>query len=128
MQHDGLDDLVADREDRVQRGHRLLEDHGDAVAAQRAALAFRQRQQVLAFEQDAAARFGQQARQRQQRGRFAGAVGADQGSDFLGVQVQVDAADGFDMAVVDLESADFQHDAHLAASACSVSSSSSRPR
>ena len=32
-----LDDLVADREDRVQRRHRLLEDHRDLVAADRAA-------------------------------------------------------------------------------------------
>ena len=40
----------------------------------------------------------------------------------------VDAADGFDVAVVDLESADFQHCAHCAASALSMSSSSSRPR
>ncbi|KAG1249741.1 hypothetical protein G6F68_013164 [Rhizopus microsporus] len=37
---------------------------------------------VFAFEPDAAARFGQQARQRQQRGRFAGAVLAQQGQDF----------------------------------------------
>ena len=32
-----LGDLVADGEDRVERGHRLLEDHRDAVAADRAA-------------------------------------------------------------------------------------------
>ena len=32
-----FDDLVADREGRVERGHRLLEDHGHAVAAQVAA-------------------------------------------------------------------------------------------
>src|SRR5262245_13761298 len=33
MQQDGLLDLVADGEDRVERGHRLLEDHADLVAA-----------------------------------------------------------------------------------------------
>ena len=34
VQGDDLIDLVADAEDGVQRGHRLLEDHGDEVAAQ----------------------------------------------------------------------------------------------
>ena len=33
VQPDRLADLVADREDRVQRGHRLLKDHRDLVAA-----------------------------------------------------------------------------------------------
>ncbi len=33
VQAQGLDDLVADGEHRVQRGHGLLEDHGDAAAA-----------------------------------------------------------------------------------------------
>src|SRR2546422_7775887 len=35
VQLDRLDDLVADRIDRVQRGHRLLEDHRDVAPAQR---------------------------------------------------------------------------------------------
>ena len=35
VQEDGLGDLVADREDWVERGHRLLEDHADAVAPDR---------------------------------------------------------------------------------------------
>ena len=34
VQGDDLIDLIADTEDRIQRGHRLLEDHGDHVAAQ----------------------------------------------------------------------------------------------
>ena len=33
VQRDRLDDLVADGVDRAERGHRLLEDHGDLVAA-----------------------------------------------------------------------------------------------
>ena len=33
VEQDRLDDLVADGEDRVERGHRLLEDHRDLVAA-----------------------------------------------------------------------------------------------
>jgi len=32
---DRLDDLVAHRVDRVERGHRLLEDHAEIVAAER---------------------------------------------------------------------------------------------
>ena len=39
VEPDRLDDLVADREDRVERRHRLLEDHRDLVAADRAHLA-----------------------------------------------------------------------------------------
>ena len=38
MAHDRLDDLLADRVARVERGHRLLEDHRQAVAAQVAQL------------------------------------------------------------------------------------------
>ena len=34
MAHQGLADLVADGEARIERGHRLLEDHGEPVAAQ----------------------------------------------------------------------------------------------
>src|SRR5256886_330322 len=33
MQPDRLADLIANRENRIQRGHRLLKDHGDLVAA-----------------------------------------------------------------------------------------------
>ena len=35
---DRLDDLVADRMHRAERGHRLLEDHGDLAAADAANL------------------------------------------------------------------------------------------
>jgi len=41
-----LGDLVADGEDRIERGHRLLEDHGDAVASDIAHLRLAERQQV----------------------------------------------------------------------------------
>ena len=44
----GLGDLLADRVDRVQRGHRLLEDHRDLVAADRAHLALGELEQILA--------------------------------------------------------------------------------
>jgi hypothetical protein len=41
-----LRDLIPHREDRVQRGHRLLEDHGDAIAANLPHLGVGEREQV----------------------------------------------------------------------------------
>ena len=43
MRLDRLDQLPADRQHRVERGHRLLEDHGDAVAADAPHRAFAKR-------------------------------------------------------------------------------------
>ena len=45
-----LRDLIADREDRVERGHRLLEDEADLGAAHAAHLALGERQQVASLE------------------------------------------------------------------------------
>ena len=56
MQADRLDDLVARRLDRIEAGHRFLEDHRDGVAAHGAHLGFGQVEQVPAFEEDLAAR------------------------------------------------------------------------
>ena len=53
-----LADLLLDRVQRVERGHRLLEDHGDLVAAHLAAAASRRREQILALEEDLAGRDG----------------------------------------------------------------------
>ena len=47
MKPDGLADLAADGEDRVERGHRLLEDHRDLRAANMAHLGFAELQQIL---------------------------------------------------------------------------------
>src|SRR5207244_6785387 len=47
--------LPEDREERVQRGHRVLEDHGDPAAADAPQLALALPRQILALEQDAAA-------------------------------------------------------------------------
>ena len=51
-----LRDLVADREDRIERRHRLLEDQRDLGAAHLAHLALGERQQVAALEADRARR------------------------------------------------------------------------
>ncbi len=50
-----LHDLCADREDRIERRHRLLKDHADVAAADRLHLAFGQLHQVFAEKSDAAA-------------------------------------------------------------------------
>ena len=50
LQH--LADLPLDRVQRIERGHRLLEDHRDLVAADLAERRWRKREQVLALEQD----------------------------------------------------------------------------
>ena len=51
MRADRLDDLRADAVQRVQRGERVLEDHRDLVAAQRAQVPLGERQQVAPLEQ-----------------------------------------------------------------------------
>ena len=60
----------------------------------------------------AAAARPQQARQGQQRGALAGAVGADQGGDFTLVEMQGDALDGLDVAVGHRQVLNPQEDAH----------------
>ncbi len=56
VQHDRLDDLLADGEDRVERGHRLLEDHRDLLAADAcASRAAPSVEQIASLEHDAAA-------------------------------------------------------------------------
>ena len=52
--HD-LGDLIADREHRIQRRHRLLKDHRDARAANPAHRLFVERDEILAVELDDAA-------------------------------------------------------------------------
>jgi hypothetical protein len=54
VQHHRLGDLLADGEHRVQRGHRLLEDHRDPVAPDAAHRLIGEVEQVLAFEEDLA--------------------------------------------------------------------------
>jgi hypothetical protein len=53
MDKQRLHDLHADRQNRVERSHRLLEDHRDLVATHRAHLVVGEFEQIAAFEQDA---------------------------------------------------------------------------
>ena len=50
----GLGDLIAAGEDRIERGHRLLEDHAHLVASDVAHVGVALGEQVLAVEQDLA--------------------------------------------------------------------------
>jgi hypothetical protein len=55
MRADGLGQLAADREDRVERGERLLEDHADVAAAHAPHGGFRQDGKLAAGKRDGAA-------------------------------------------------------------------------
>ena len=77
-------DLALDRVERIERTHRLLEDHRDAVAARLAHGLVRGRQKICPIEGDDAARMmggriGQKFEDRHGRDRLAGAGLADQG-------------------------------------------------
>ena len=91
-----LGDLLADRLDRVERRHRLLEHHADVVAAQRAHLVFGGAENVDAVEADAAGsarRIRQQAHHGQRRHRLAGAGFADQAHHLARPDREIDAAE-----------------------------------
>jgi len=115
MQHQRLGDLAADGMHRVQAGHRLLEDHRDAIAANAAEIAFAHGHQVLAVEAHRAAGarpLGQEADQAQRGHRLAAARFADDAEGFAPLQRERDAAHrigrparGFqrDMEVFDFE-------------------------
>ena len=98
VQLQDLADLPLDRVERVERGHRLLEHHGDVVAAHLAHLVLVGGDQVLALEQDAAGRVmrgrvGQELQDRQGRDRLAGAGFADERHRLAGHDVERDAVD-----------------------------------
>ena len=75
-------DLPADRQDRVQRGHRLLEDHADIRTADLADFLVRKLQQIPPGKQDfalcdAPGRIRNQAQDRQSPGGLARPAFAD---------------------------------------------------
>ena len=76
VQQDRFGHLIADAIDRVERGPRLLKDHGDVFAAHMPHLGARQLNQIAAEERDAPRRdarpdVGQQSHDRQRRDRLA---------------------------------------------------------
>ena len=94
VQQQRLGDLLLDAVERVQRGHRLLEHHGDAVAADVAHHPLRRADQLLAVEGDAAAGavarqgVGQELQDRQRRDRLARAALADQRQRLAAVKIE----------------------------------------
>ena len=95
--HQRLADLLADREHRVQRGHRILEHAGDLAAAQLLQLAHRRGQHVAALERDRARALGvvgQQVQDRHGGHAFARARLADEGDGGVLGHVEADALDG----------------------------------
>ena len=79
-------------------------------------------EQVNAIEHHGAGLRRSQARDGVQRGRFAGAVCADQRYDLTVVHGKADVFDRFDRPVGDAQILDFQHQASLPSAVSSVSS------
>ncbi len=108
MQRDHLGDLVAHGVDRVQRGHRLLEDDGDLAGADLVHLGLLERDQVPALPQDlagleAARRHVDELQHRARRHGLAAARLAHHAQGLAAIDVQVDAVDGTHHPVLGLE-------------------------
>src|SRR5436190_3670283 len=92
-----LRDLIADREHRIQRRRRLLEDERDLRSADRLHLALARRGEVAALEAHAAGRDASrrldETENRQRRHRFAAARLADEAERFPGLDVEADVVD-----------------------------------
>jgi hypothetical protein len=102
---DHLGDLAPDLVVRVQAGQRVLEDHGDLLAADLAQLVGVQLEQVPALEQDLPgdpAAPGQ-AHDGQVGDALAGARLADDAEGLAGVEREVDPVDRLDDTVVGVE-------------------------
>ena len=99
----GLGDLAVDAEQRVQRGHRILQDHRDHPPADAAHLARGFLRQVLALEGDATAGdaggIRQQAHDREAGRGLAAARLADQAKRLAFVEGEADAVNRLDDAL-----------------------------
>src|SRR6202035_102417 len=98
----------AHRVDRIERGHRLLEHDGDLAGADLVHLVLAERDEVAALPQDLAAleaarRHVDELQYRARRHGLAAARLAHHAHGLAAVDVQVDAVDGADHAVIGLE-------------------------
>jgi hypothetical protein len=98
VQEQDFGDLPLDGVERIERGHRLLEDDGDVGAAHVADFALVETQQVAALEQDRArgmarGRIGQKFHHRERGDRFARARFADQRDGLAAADVERNAVD-----------------------------------
>ena len=105
---DGLPDLVADRQDRVQRGHRVLEDHRHVAAPDLPELALRHLDQVAALEHrltldHAPGRLRNQSEHRHHRHALARPRLAHDAEDLTRLQVVGDVGHRADYPVFGLE-------------------------
>ena len=85
MSPDRLTDLPAYGKYRVERAHRVLEDHADATAAHLTPAALVEPEEVAALEVDFARRVGvsrQEAKNRKRRERLAAAALSDDAKGF----------------------------------------------
>ena len=103
-----LHQLQPDRQYRVQRRHRLLEDHRDVAAAHLAHLLVVEFQQIAALEHDTALDDPRRVRRQQPHDREGGhglarAAFADDGDDFTGPYCVGDAFDSADRSRLRLE-------------------------
>ena len=133
-----LGHLAPDRVHRIERGHRLLEDHADAIATQLAVIRIRQAYQLAAVEPDAAAddgALGQQAHQRERSDGLAAAGFADETQGFAALQREADPANSLrgpaagvepDAEVLDFDQRRVGGPAHAQRSRASRGSSRSR--
>ena len=99
VQRQHLGNLAADGVERIEGGHRLLEDHRDPVAANLAQPACRGADHVGAVDLDGAARMrgdriGQELEDRERRYRLARAALAHQRHGLAPLDVEGDAGDG----------------------------------
>ncbi len=117
MSLEHLGHLQAHRDDRVERAHRILEDHRDVAAANVAQLVLRQRSHVHSVERDGsgdvAAALGQQSHDRERRDALAAARLSDQADRLSRVDVEGHTVDCPDItppaaAEDDLEVPDLQ--------------------
>ena len=111
MDRQHLADLTLDRVQRIERGHRLLEHHRDAVAADTLQLGFGRADQLLAGKADGRSGrvggqwVGQKLEDGERRHRLARARFADQRQGLAARQIKRDAVDrGDDVALADVES------------------------
>jgi len=108
VREDALHDLLADRVHRIERSHRLLEDHRHLAAAQAAALVGRESEDVAALEQDRLgldlARWTRHQAHDRERGHALAAAGlADQADGAAATDREVDAVDRAEQAAVGVE-------------------------
>jgi hypothetical protein len=101
----GLADLAADGQHRVERGHRVLEDHGDLFAPDLAHLVLVQIEQVLAAKvdfalDDFAGGLGDQTHDAQGADAFAAAALAYHAEGFFLIDVERDIVHRLDDAIL----------------------------